>query len=167
MARKLIGYVLALYIQAQVMKWIYTSGTERKRQNVQKAVKTPGAGSFFSSLFSSLSGSSTPQKTQVALPVVEEKIDHLAISETSVSLSVYSASILVRLDKKLSSEIQRSTKKNPPPKMKFELIYVCSFRCSSLDGPKLTIYRQRRMNMMQVWKKKLSSLKLLAVYSRD
>ena len=123
----------ALYIQAQVMKWIYTSGTEKKRINPLKSttVNKPSTlgGGFFSSIFSSLSGSSTPQRvvTPVPPPMPPKPIEHLAINETNVSLSIYSASIQVRLDKKLSSEIQRSTKKNPPTKMKFELIYVSFF----------------------------------------
>lgn len=117
------------------MKWIYTSGTGKKRQNPPKAAKTTNMGGtgFFSSLFSTLSGTSTPQRITTPLPPVEKPIDHLAISETTVSLSIYSASIQVRVDKKLSSELQRSTKKNPPTKMKFELIYVCLFfYCISL-----------------------------------
>ncbi|KAH9485292.1 hypothetical protein JR316_0002200 [Psilocybe cubensis] len=116
-----------LFIQAQVMKWIYTSGTGKKRQNPTKPIKAANTGSpgFFSSLFSTLSGTSTPQRISTApLPPVEKSIDHLAISETSVSLSIYSASIQVHIDKKLSAELQRSTKKNPPTKMKFELIYT-------------------------------------------
>ncbi|PPQ89567.1 hypothetical protein CVT25_012239 [Psilocybe cyanescens] len=118
--------ITPLFIQAQVMKWIYTSGTGKKRQSPPKPVKAPATGGsgFFSSLFNTLSGTSTPQHTTSPLPPVEKPIDHLAISETSVLLSIYSASIQVRLDKKLSSELQRSTKKNPPTKMKFELIYT-------------------------------------------
>jgi len=110
------------------MKWIYASGTEKKRQTIAKVNKPTGpiSGGFFSSLFSSLSGTSTPQRTSTpSLPLPPKPVDYLSINETSVSLSIYSASIQVRLDKKLASEIQRSTKKNPPSKMKFELIYVC------------------------------------------
>ena len=107
------------------MKWIYTSGSEKKRINAPKPSKPAASGGgFFSSLFSSFSGTSTPQRVSTPLPPAPPPVDHLAISETSVSLSIYSASVQVRLDKKLSSEIQRSTKKNPPTKMKFELIYV-------------------------------------------
>ncbi|KAF8972951.1 hypothetical protein BDZ97DRAFT_1778504 [Flammula alnicola] len=118
-----------LYIQAQVMTWIYTSGTEKKRllppPKVNAATKPSIGGSFFSSLFSSLSGNATPQQSVTpAPPPVPKVVNHLAVNETSVSLSIYSASIQVRLDKKLSSEINRSTKKNPPTKMKFELIYT-------------------------------------------
>ncbi|KAF9562769.1 hypothetical protein CPC08DRAFT_749290 [Agrocybe pediades] len=116
-----------LFIQAQVMKWIYASGTEKKRPNPAKVTKSTGppSGGFFSSLFSSLAGTSTPQRTPTPiLPSPKETVDYYAINETSVALSIYSASIQVRLDKKLSSEIQRSTKKNPPTRMKFELIYT-------------------------------------------
>ncbi|KDR75405.1 hypothetical protein GALMADRAFT_227055 [Galerina marginata CBS 339.88] len=116
-----------LYIQAQVRKWVYTSGTEKKRFNPPKVSKVPAAagGSFFSSLFSSLSGSSNPQQLDTTSPPpAPEPVDHMAINETSVSLSIYSASVQVKLGPKLSSEIQRSTKKNPPSKMKFELIYT-------------------------------------------
>ncbi|KAF8894925.1 hypothetical protein CPB84DRAFT_1816083 [Gymnopilus junonius] len=114
-----------LHIQAQVMKWIYTSGTEKKRITLSKANKTvaSGGGGFFSSLFSSFASAPTPQSVATPLPP-PPPVDQLAINEISVSLSIYSASIQVRLDKKLSSEIQRSTKKNPPTRMKFELIYT-------------------------------------------
>lgn len=113
------------------MKWIYTSGTEKKRiapPKVITATKPSGGGSFFSSLFSSIAGTATPQRAVTPAPLPPPKpVDHLSINETSVSLSIYSASVQVRLDKKLSSEINRSTKKNPPTKMKFELIYVSRF----------------------------------------
>ncbi|KAF9484470.1 hypothetical protein BDN70DRAFT_910674 [Pholiota conissans] len=116
-----------LYIKAQVMKWIYTSGSEKKKIAPPKATATKpsSGGSFFSSIFSSLAGTSTPQRAATPAPLPPPKpVDHLAINETSVSLSIYSASVQVRLDKKLSSEINRSTKKNPPTRMKFELIYT-------------------------------------------
>lgn len=111
------------------MRWIYTSGSEKKRILPPKVIaitKPSAGGSFFSSLFSSLAGASTPQRVPTPAPAPPPKpVDYLAINETSVSLSIYSASVKVRLDKKLSAEIHRSTKKNPPANMKFELIYVC------------------------------------------
>ena len=115
------------------MKWIYTSGSEKKRIAPLKATvtKPSSGGSFFSSIFSSLAGTSTPQRAATPAPLPPPKpVDHLAINETSVSLSIYSASVQVRLDKKLSSEINRSTKKNPPTRIKFELIYVSPSRCA-------------------------------------
>ena len=39
-------------------------------------------------------------------------------------LSIFAADIAVKLDQKMISELNRSTKKNPPTRMKYELIYV-------------------------------------------
>jgi hypothetical protein len=87
-------------------------------------VKSTGAKSFFSSLFTSFSASS-PQRSNTMLPAArEEVVNPLSIDETSVSLSIFSADVVVRLDKKLSVELHRSTKKNLPNKLKYELIYV-------------------------------------------
>ncbi|PPQ99714.1 hypothetical protein CVT24_009697 [Panaeolus cyanescens] len=120
-------YSTPLHIQAEVMKWIYTSGSQKKPPppKVNKPA-TQASGGFFSSLFSSFAGNSTPRlATPVPLPPpVVETVNHLAINETSVSLSIFSAAVLVRLNQKLSSEIHRSTKKNPPAKMSYELIYT-------------------------------------------
>lgn len=144
------------------MKWIYSSGTEKKRPPPKiDPVSKPGGSSFFSSLFSSLSGGSTPNRiaTPTPLPVIK-KVDQRALSETSVSLSIYSASIQVRLTKQLSSEIHRSTKKNPPTRTKFELIYVSIVTVQHyLHEENLPCRRRLRMNMMQVWKKTPNNLK--------
>ncbi|KAH6912035.1 hypothetical protein BKA70DRAFT_1266345 [Coprinopsis sp. MPI-PUGE-AT-0042] len=43
---------------------------------------------------------------------------------TSISLSVFSAIVSVRLDKKLSAEIHRCTKKSPPTQMRYDLVYT-------------------------------------------
>ncbi|KAJ3518121.1 hypothetical protein NLJ89_g72 [Agrocybe chaxingu] len=115
-----------LRIQAEVMKWIYLSGTEKKRPVVTKQVKPANAGGgFFASILSSFSGTASRVPTpQPSPPPPPKAVDLLSTSETSVSLSIYSASIRVKLDKKMTAEIHRSTKKNPPTTMKFELIYT-------------------------------------------
>lgn len=106
------------------MNWVYTSGTEKKKiTQPTKTTKQSGGGGFFSSLFGSLS--SIPQRAHTpALPSTSEVADPLAVNETSVSLTVFSASIRVQLEKKVAIEIHRSTKKNAPTQMKLELIYV-------------------------------------------
>ena len=124
----------ALSIQAQVMKWVYTSGTE-KRHVTLPTKTTKESGGFFSSLFGSFSGSSITQRaTTPALPSTPKVINLLAVNETSVSLTVFSASVRVQLEKKLATEIHRSTKKNPPTQMKLELIYVSSSYSSMTDA---------------------------------
>lgn len=116
------------------MKWVYTSGSEKSRTTAPaKPAKIIGQGSFFSSLFSSLSGGTTIQRTNVALPSDPATVfDLREINQTSVSLTIFSANISVKLEKKVATELYRSTKKNPPTNMKIELIYVrnvFSFRC--------------------------------------
>ncbi|KAK0461397.1 uncharacterized protein EV420DRAFT_1669612 [Desarmillaria tabescens] len=106
-----------LHISAQVMQWVYTSSSDKP--SATKSVKPQAHGGFFSSLFTNFVGS-------VPAPPEEPKkvIDPRQIRVTSVALSIFSADVDVRLDKKLSAELHRSTKKNPPSKLKYELIYT-------------------------------------------
>jgi hypothetical protein len=115
---------------------VYTAGTKKKKlpQPDVKANKSSHGGllSTFSSFFSA-SGASTPQRIVTPLPaepVVD--IDPLTVTETRVTLSVFSADVDVRLSTKMSAELHRSTKKNPPSKLKFELIYVSLQRLGCL-----------------------------------
>jgi hypothetical protein len=158
-------FLKALHIKAEVMRWVYTSGTEKpppppkvpfiKQQQQQQGGSKPliGAGGFFSSLFSGFGGSGTPGRASVALPPgqqlamerekerererqrekekealeaqkAKERADMLTVGETSVALSIFSADVNVVLEKKMAAELFRSTKKNPPGKLKYELIYV-------------------------------------------
>jgi hypothetical protein len=125
----LIAILSALHIKAEVMRWVYTAGTKKKNlaaPAIKPSKSSHGSGflSTFSSFFST-SGASTPQRILTPLPaepVIE--IDPLTVIETQVTLSVFSVDIDVRLSTKMSTELHRSTKKNPPSKMKYELIYV-------------------------------------------
>lgn len=112
-----------LQIQAHVMQWVYSSGSGKTRPTPSKP-KATGAGGFFSSLFTSFAGSATPQRSSTPLPAPVKNIDPSTVNETSVSLSIYSADVEVRLNKKVAAELHRSTKKNPPTKLKYELIYT-------------------------------------------
>ncbi|KAG6862294.1 hypothetical protein C0995_015991 [Termitomyces sp. Mi166 len=110
-----------LHIQAEVMQWVYSSGSERKHP---MSIFKPKAGpsSFFSSLFG-FAGNSTPQRQSTVLPPIKD-LDPQTLNETSVALSIFSADVDVRLNKKIAAELYRSTKKNPPNKLKYELIYT-------------------------------------------
>ncbi|KNZ80421.1 Sacsin [Termitomyces sp. J132] len=110
-----------LHIQAEVMQWVYSSSSERKRPMSFFKPKAT-AGSFFSSLFG-FAGNSTPQHQSAPLPSVKD-LDPQTLIETSVALSIFSADVDVRLNKKISAELYRSTRKNPPNKLKYELIYT-------------------------------------------
>ncbi|GJE97590.1 hypothetical protein PsYK624_138110 [Phanerochaete sordida] len=129
--------VMPLRIKAEVMQWVYAAGSstkQRKRviaveqQQARKAV----ASGFFSSLFSTLSG--TPQREPSPMPVAvaddteereaEEQRKLLSVNELNVTLAVFSAEVEVRLDERMKKELLRATKKNPPTHMKYELIYT-------------------------------------------
>ncbi|KAI0646791.1 hypothetical protein C8Q79DRAFT_956470 [Trametes meyenii] len=117
-----------LSIKAEVMQWVYMAGTEKpqlKKEPPKPAAGT-GGGGFFSSLFSSITGSSTPARTITPAPAPPPvpKVDPRAIVESNVVLSIFAADIAVKLDQKMIAELNRSTKKNPPTRMKYELIYT-------------------------------------------
>ncbi|TFK75311.1 hypothetical protein BDN72DRAFT_892280 [Pluteus cervinus] len=112
----------SLHIKAEIMRWVYKSGSE-KPQLVAKT-KPVKEGSFLFSLFTSFAGSSTPQRAPTPLPPQEPDVNLLTYADTSVALSVFSADIESRLEKKIAAELYRSTKKNPPTKLKYELIYT-------------------------------------------
>lgn len=113
----------ALHIQADLIRWVYLAGSEKVAP--PKPATTVKSSGFFSSLFSSLSGTQTPQRASTPAPApVVEQIDPTTVTETSVMLSIFSADVAVKLDQKLRSELHRSTKKNPPASMTLHLIYV-------------------------------------------
>ncbi|TFK25484.1 hypothetical protein FA15DRAFT_703591 [Coprinopsis marcescibilis] len=119
-----------LHIRADVMKWVYLSGTEKKKPIlpiVNINIPKPSVHGFFSSIMSSFTGSSTPARIPTPLPPPPAEptaVDLLDINSTSISLTIFSAEVNVKLDKKMTAELVRSTKKNPPSKMRYELIYT-------------------------------------------
>ncbi|RXW23364.1 hypothetical protein EST38_g2483 [Candolleomyces aberdarensis] len=114
-----------VHIRAEVLKWVYSLGSEKKRILPVINVPKPSIGGLFSSFISSFSGGSTPQRTVTPLPPPEEpKPDLLAINDSAVSLTVYTADVTTKLDKKFSAALHRSTKKEPPSKLRYELIYT-------------------------------------------
>lgn len=61
---------------------------------------------------------------QVTIPEAVESIDLLKLVATNVSLFIYTARVNVKLTAKLAAELHHSTKKNPPSKLYYKLIYV-------------------------------------------
>ncbi len=125
------------------MRCVYTTGSTKPRQPIAKpAPKAASAGvtsGFFSSLFPSFTGapsrSPTPAVDQtpptsheeLAAREIEARKKLQQINETSVLLSIFGADVAVNVDDRLRRELLRATKKNPPSKMRLELIYVGSF----------------------------------------
>lgn len=108
------------------MNWVYTVGSEKPQPVVIEQIKQK-TGGFFSSLFSGLG---TPQRspTPIITPAADEA-DLVKINESNVVLSIFTAEVDVQLTKKMSAELHRSTKKNPPSKVKYQLIYVRLYCC--------------------------------------
>ncbi len=82
---------------------------------------------FFASLFSSFGAATTaaPVRTPTPLPPAPvEEVDPLRLTESNVILSIFSAEVDVKLERKMVLELQRSTKKNPPTSLRVDLIYV-------------------------------------------
>lgn len=115
----------AVHIKAEVMRWVYSTGTDKPAAKPSNKLSTPG--SFFS-LFSSLAGITPPRSVVAPLLPPKEEIDPSTINETSVVLSIFSADVHVKLDKKIAVGLHRSTKKNAPGNLKYELIYVSQYR---------------------------------------
>lgn len=116
---------LALHIKAEVMRWVYSSGSEKPPPRpAAKQVKASSQGGFFSSLFSSLAGNPSVPPSPIPSPAPIVEVNPMEVNETNVVLSIFSADVDVQLDKKMAMELHRSTKKNPPKRLKYELIYV-------------------------------------------
>jgi hypothetical protein len=54
----------------------------------------------------------------------KESINLLEANSSNVVLTIFAANVDVRLDKKMTAELLRSTKKKPPSRLRYELIYV-------------------------------------------
>lgn len=120
---------------------------------MSKTTKSIPTTSFFSSLYSTFAkgGNNAARVPTSVVAEVESPTDPYEITQTGVSLSIFSATVQIHLDKKMTAELVRSTKKNPPSKMKFELIYVRLFVVKDNNLPTIAIHiRPRRMSMIPV-----------------
>ncbi|KAL0956086.1 hypothetical protein HGRIS_002254 [Hohenbuehelia grisea] len=119
--------IIPLHVKADVMRWVYTSGSEKPQRLAALLQPIQKSTGFFSSIFSALSTPATPQRTPTPLPPVpapSEDETNLKTDETNLSLSIFSATVAVKVDKKRAAELLRATKKNPPSTLKYQLIYT-------------------------------------------
>ena len=56
--------------------------------------------------------------------VPKESMDILEAHSSNIVLTIFTANVDVQVDKKMTEELLRSTKKNPPSRLRCELIYV-------------------------------------------
>ncbi|EJD52006.1 hypothetical protein AURDEDRAFT_181569 [Auricularia subglabra TFB-10046 SS5] len=107
----------ALHITAEVLRWVYSSNDKPKPEKAP----LPTQASFFSSLFSPMF---LPPRTPEPPQPAQIEPDRLEPLSSSVMLAIYSAHATVKLDSKLATELQRSTKKNAPSQIRADLIYT-------------------------------------------
>jgi hypothetical protein len=114
----------ALHIEAEVVRWVYDVGSE-KPSTTTKAdpleMATHQTNGFFSQQ-SDGSEAGTPEVTPSMVP--KEPTNLLEAHSSNIALTIFTANVDVRLDKRMTEELLRSTKKNPPSRLRYELIYV-------------------------------------------
>lgn len=115
--------MLATRIQAQVMHAVYDLGTEKPLVLPVGEPRKVSQGGFFSSLLSTFTSHHQPVLAK-PLPQPQVNKDPTGVYTSSVTLTMFNADVDVKLDKKLQSELHRSTKKNPPNHLNYSLIYV-------------------------------------------
>jgi len=110
----------ALHIEAEVVRWIYNVGSEKpsatSRTDFLETASDQTNG-FFSPQSNGFKASSMPQETPTSATLLEAH-------SSNIALTIFTANVDVRLDKKMTEELLRSTKKNPPSRLRYELIYV-------------------------------------------
>ncbi|GJJ14590.1 hypothetical protein Clacol_008856 [Clathrus columnatus] len=116
----------SMNITVETLRMIYTIGTETKQPlRASSSVKPSVNSGFFSSLFASFTGSSEQTPAPITpSPSPIPNIDPMSNVISHVILTIYSGEVNVSLDQKMVAELYRSTKKNPPSRLKLELIYT-------------------------------------------
>ena len=133
---------------------VYKVGSEKpsvtSKTDILKSSSHEASG-FFSPLTDGFDASPTSQGTPTQAPVVyNEFIYPLGANSLNIVLTIFAANVAVRLDDKMAGELLRATKKNPPSRLRYELIYV-SFTVIK-NTPKSgfsLLLRQGRTNMTQ------------------
>ena len=124
-------YLTAVHIKAEVVGLVYKVGSENPPfASKADILKSPshglGAGGFFSPLSDGFKTSPTPQGTSAQAPVPPNLKDSILLDAnySNIVLTIFTATVDVRVDKKMVGELVRATKKNPPSRLRFEFIYV-------------------------------------------
>ncbi|KAI6015244.1 hypothetical protein F5J12DRAFT_816858 [Pisolithus orientalis] len=109
-------------IEAEVMRAVYTVAAERPPALQASEPRKPQSG-FFSSLLASFT-TTTISRRPASPPVQLPPKALTELHRTSVTLTVFTAEVNVKVDKKLFAELLRSMKKNPPQQLRYNLIYT-------------------------------------------
>ena len=130
------------------MNWVYSAATEKPERD--PVVEQIGLEAGFTSSLPGPDGSYTSKQTEYQQPqLVTGGVGHLEVGRYSIVLTIFTAEVDVNLSKKLLAELHRSTKKNPPRALKYELIYVRHSPTPATRNADM-LSRWGRTNTMQV-----------------
>jgi hypothetical protein len=141
------------------MDSVYSTGMGKSRQ----IPKIEPEAVFFSlpGLGEGIPQRSPPPPTQ---PVVSGA-GCLKVAQFSVVLTIFTAEVDVNIDQKLSAELHRSMRKNPPRTLKYELIYVCN-PATPVTGDANIPFRRGRRSMTQARKRMKLSPRQRVAFSK-
>lgn len=135
------------------MNYVYGTGTGKPG----RIPKIEPEAAFFSP--TGLGRSSSPQQapSTPSLQQGTDAVEYLRFTQSSVVLTIYTAEVDVDISQKLSAELHRSTRKNPPHTLKYELIYVCNptaaitqeINIPSRQGRRILMRARRRTTLSQ------------------
>jgi hypothetical protein len=120
----------ALQIKAEVVELVYKYKVGSLKPSVTSKTdilksSSHEADGFFSPLSDGIEVSPTPEGTPTQAPVAhKESIHRLKDNSSNVVLTIFAANVDVKLSEKMAGELLRATKKNPPGRLRYELIYV-------------------------------------------
>ena len=112
----------ALRIEANVVRWVYNVASE-KPSNISGTDSLNTATYQTSGFFSPQSDAFETSSTLVPM-APKESINLFETTSSNIVLTIFTANVEVRLDKKMTGELLRSTLKKPPSRLRYELIYV-------------------------------------------
>ncbi|MBW0477365.1 hypothetical protein O181_017080, partial [Austropuccinia psidii MF-1] len=120
----------SVQIDANLLKWMFENSKPKLKSAIKNATASAviSTSSFASRMLSAFtksstsSPSSTPSSTPLETP--SKSSDLLSELKASLFLRVVTANVNVSVPKAFSSELERATKKLPPKKTKYELIWT-------------------------------------------
>jgi Protein of unknown function (DUF3684) len=107
-----------------VVRWVYNVGSEKPSATSRTdtlETETYQTNGFFSPQSDGFEAR-TPELIPSVVP--KESTNLLEAHLSNIALTIFTANVDVRLDKKMTEELLHSTKKNPPSRLRYELIYV-------------------------------------------
>jgi hypothetical protein len=107
-----------------VVRWVYDVGSEKPSATSRTdtlETATHQTNGFFSPQSDGFEAW-MPEVTPSMVPM--ESTNLLEAHSSNIVLTIFTANVDVRLEKKMTEELLRSTKKNPPSQLRYELIYV-------------------------------------------